>query len=200
MKRDARGGGPAALRCHRPAPVGTRFIAPTASALTAVLGLVVLALLLPLPIAAQDFTSTERETQEIARTLKCPVCENQSVADSPSQLAQEMRAYIQRRLQTGESRQAVVRDLVDRYGEGILLEPPREGFTLLVWWLPVLSLAVGAAMVALTLRRARRDDPRLAPSPTDERTDLVPDLAPDEVTHYRARLADELARRERGPA
>jgi len=198
VKPDARGERNRS-RPPRDRPVGARFITPTLGALTAVLVLVVLALLLPPLAVAQDATPTQRETQEIARTLKCPVCENQSVADSPSQLAQEMRTYIQRRLQAGESRQAVVRDLVDRYGEGILLEPPREGFTLLVWWLPVLSLAVGAAIVALTLRRARRDDPRLAPSPTDERTDLVHDLAPNEVTYYRARLADELARRERGP-
>jgi hypothetical protein len=75
------------------------------------------------------------------------------VADSPSQLAQEMRAYIQRRLEAGESREAVLQDLVDRYGEGILLEPPRAGFTLLVWWLPWLSLALGGAVVALALRR-----------------------------------------------
>src|SRR5215212_6911933 len=96
------------------------------------------------------------EVEAIARTLKCPVCENQSVADSPAPLAREMRAYIERRLAAGDSRQAIVRDLVDRYGEGILLEPPREGFTLLIWWLPPLSLAVGAIVVALALRRGMR--------------------------------------------
>ena len=89
-------------------------------------------LLLPALAAAQGTTAIQREAQEIARTLKCPVCESQSVADSPSQLAQEMRGYIERRLEAGESRDAIVRDLTDRYGEGILLEPPRRGFTLIV--------------------------------------------------------------------
>lgn len=197
MKPDRHSGGSDEARPKR---VGARFVAPVARALTAVVLLTVVALLLPAVAAAQDATATQREAQEIGRTLKCPVCENQSVADSPSQLAQEMRAYIQRRLEAGESRQAIVRDLVDRYGEGILLEPPREGFTLIVWWLPVLSLAVGAAIVLVTLRRARRGASPVASSHGEEEGDLVPGLAPDEVAHYRARLADELARRERGPA
>jgi cytochrome c-type biogenesis protein CcmH len=155
----------------------------------------------PALVAAQDASATQREAQEIARALKCPVCENQSVADSPSQLAQEMRAYVLRRLEAGDSRQAIVRDLVDRYGEGILLEPPREGFTLLVWWLPVLSLAVGAAAVAFTLRRASRGDlPQAPPRQGGVGAALATELEPDEVAHYRARLAEELARRERGPA
>jgi cytochrome c-type biogenesis protein CcmH len=117
------------------------------------LGLVALLLGGPRAVAAQDASPAQRETVEIARTLKCPVCESQSVADSPSQLAQEMRVYIQRRLEAGESREAILQDLVDRYGEGILLEPPRAGFTLLVWWLPWLSLALGGAVVGLALRR-----------------------------------------------
>ena len=121
--------------------------------IVAILGTLALLLGGSQPVAAQDATPVQRETVEIARTLKCPVCESQSVADSPSQLAQEMRVYIQRRLEAGESREAIVQDLVDRYGEGILLEPPRAGFTLLVWWLPWLSLALGGAVVALALRR-----------------------------------------------
>ena len=194
-----------------------RRTATTAGALTAVLLLIVLGLVLPGVVSAQDATATQREVQEIGRTLKCPVCENQSVADSPAQLAQEMRAYIQRRLAAGESRQAIVQDLVDRYGEGILLEPPRQGFTLLVWWLPLLSLALGAAVVALTLRR-RRAPPLAPPNPAggeeetdprggEEETDArgradvsLPDLSPEELTHYRAQLAAELERRERGLA
>jgi len=142
---------------------------------------------------AQESTASQREGVEIARTLKCPVCESQSVADSPSQLAQEMRAYIQRRLEAGDTRQAIVQALVDRYGEGILLEPPRTGFTLLVWWLPALSFGLGAVVVALALRRwTRPATPALGPEPA------ASDLSPDEVLHYRARLAEELARRQRG--
>jgi cytochrome c-type biogenesis protein CcmH len=153
-----------------------------------------LALLGPAGAAwAQESTTSQREVVEIARTLKCPVCESQSVADSPSQLAQEMRAYIQRRLDAGDSRQAIVQALVDRYGEGILLEPPRTGFTLLVWWLPVLSLALGAVVVALALRRWTR--PAAAALGAEP---VTSDLSPEEVVHYRARLAEELARRERG--
>jgi cytochrome c-type biogenesis protein CcmH len=162
----------------------------------------------------QTSTPTQREAQEIARTLKCPVCESQSVADSPSQLAQEMRGYIERRLDAGESRDAIIEDLVDRYGEGILLEPPRRGFTLIVWWLPILSLAIGAAAVALTLRRSLRRSSRItdtpgvgggsaaaAATPTGVAAaaggERGPDLAPEELAYYRARLAEELARRER---
>jgi len=169
----------------------------------------------PAPAVAQNDPAIQREAQEIARTLKCPVCESQSVADSPSQLAQEMRGYIERRLEAGESRDAIVRDLADRYGEGILLEPPRQGFTLIVWWLPVLSLAIGAAAVGLTLRRATRRagvaaavggthvagepgaaDPHGAAA--GEAAAGLPEVAPDELALYRARLAAELARRERG--
>jgi cytochrome c-type biogenesis protein CcmH len=129
------------------------------------------------------------EALEIARTLKCLVCQNQSVADSPSPLAQEMRAYIARRLAAGDSREAIVRDLVERYGEEILLEPPRAGFSALVWWLPVASLAVGALAVALTLRPWRRPAPAADPAP-------LATLTPDELAAYRQRLAAELARRE----
>lgn len=168
------------------------------------------------PAAAQAPTATRPEAQEIARTLKCPVCASQSVADSPSQLAQEMRGYIERRLEAGESRDAIVQDLMDRYGEGILLEPPRRGFTLIVWWLPILSLGLGAAVVALTLRRATRRGGGAARAGLGEAfltgptpiaagslargTEALPDLAPEEQAHYRARLAEELARRERDPA
>ena len=161
-------------------------------ALAGWLALVALAVL-PTAAWAQDSAAVQREATEIARTLKCPVCENQSVAESPSPLAREMRAYIQRRLEAGDSRQAIVQALVDRYGEGILLEPPRAGFTLLVWWLPVLSLALGALVVGLALRRWTR-------TPAADALEAAPEMSSEELARYRARLADELARRERGPA
>jgi cytochrome c-type biogenesis protein CcmH len=159
-----------------------------------------LTLLAPAAVAAaQEPTPAQRETTEIARTLKCPVCENQSVAESPSQLAQEMRAYIQRRLEAGDTRQAILRDLVERYGESILLEPPRAGFTLLVWLLPLVSLAAGALIVARALRRGARPTAHRSPSVPATEAEPLPTLSPDETAYYRARLDAELARGEPRP-
>jgi cytochrome c-type biogenesis protein CcmH len=164
-------------------------------ALAGWLALVALAAL-PAAMGAQDSAAVQREATEIARTLKCPVCENQSVAESPSPLAREMRAYIQRRLEAGDSREAIVQDLVERYGEGILLEPPRAGFTLLVWWLPLLSLGLGAGVVALALWRWKQAPPQLA-APAEAAPDAG-DGEPEDLARYRAWLAAELERRERG--
>jgi len=71
------------------------------------------------------------------------VCQNLSVADSPSEMASQMRAIIRERLAAGESPAEVQRYFVDRYGEWILLAPPRRGFNLLVWLLPLVAVAVG---------------------------------------------------------
>jgi cytochrome c-type biogenesis protein CcmH len=162
----------------------------------AVLALALLAAVMSPPAAAQGPSPVERETTEIARALKCPVCENQSVAESPSQLAQEMRAYIQRRLEAGDSRAAIERDLVERYGEGILLEPPRTGFTLLVWLLPWLSLAAGVVVLGLALRRWTRRAPTRARAPLAE---PLPALTPAEEVYYRGRLDAALGRTQPDP-
>ena len=66
----------------------------------------------------------EPEVYEIASQLRCVVCQNLSVADSPSEMASQMRAIIRERLAAGESPAEVQRYFVDRYGEWILLSPP----------------------------------------------------------------------------
>ena len=168
-----------------------RWVSAWRSRATALLVVAALAVMLPsgLVAAQQEEPPVSPEALEIARSLKCLVCQNQSVADSPSPLAQEMRAYIDRRLAAGDSREVIVRDLVERYGEEILLEPPRVGFTALVWWLPVLSLAIGALAVALTLRAGR--PPRAAAEPAP-----LAALTPEELARYRQRLTAELAQQE----
>jgi len=93
------------------------------------------------------------EALEIANQLNCPVCQGQSVRDSNSELARQMRQLIQQKLDQGESREQILQYFVDRYGVGILREPPREGFLWLLWWGPVIGLSVGIVLVALYLRR-----------------------------------------------
>ncbi len=110
------------------------------------------------PAAAQTAKpASEEVVHEVATQLRCVVCQNLSVADSPSEMASQMRAIIRERLAAGESPADVQRFFVDRYGEWILLSPPRRGFNLLVWLLPLAAVAVGlAATVALVWRWTRR--------------------------------------------
>ena len=69
----------------------------------------------------------EQVVYEVASQLRCVVCQNLSVADSPSEMATQMRAVVKERLAAGESPEQVVRYFVDKYGEWILLSPPRRG-------------------------------------------------------------------------
>jgi len=98
-------------------------------------------------------SSLEEDVRQISAELRCPVCQGLSVADSPSRMADQMRDLIRERLKAGESPEAVKAYFVERYGEWILLAPRREGFNLLVWVLPFLGLAGGAAAIVMVLRR-----------------------------------------------
>jgi cytochrome c-type biogenesis protein CcmH len=106
----------------------------------------------------------EQAVYEIAVQLRCVVCQNLSVADSPSEMATQMRGVIKDHLAAGERPDQVVRYFVDKYGEWILLAPPRRGFTLLVWIFPGVAVVVGLLVVALVLRRWTRR-PRMPEGP-----------------------------------
>jgi cytochrome c-type biogenesis protein CcmH len=108
----------------------------------------------------------EQVVYEIAAQLRCVVCQNLSVADSPSEMATQMRGVIKERLAAGDRPDQVVRYFVDKYGEWILLAPPRRGFTLLVWIFPAVAVVLGLVVVALVLRRWTRR-PRLPDAPVD---------------------------------
>ena len=99
------------------------------------------------PVFAAEGLSPE--ALKIANELNCPVCEGQSVRDSNSQLAGEMRQLIQQMLDAGQTPDQIKAYFVQRYGVGILRDPPKEGFVWTLWWGPVAGLVIG--IVALTL-------------------------------------------------
>lgn len=101
----------------------------------------------------------EAQVQSLAAELRCPVCQNLSVADSPSEMARQMRDLIRDRLRQGERPEVVKAYLVERYGEWILLLPPRRGFGLLAWVVPFLGLGGGLVAAVLLLRRWVRRSP-----------------------------------------
>ena len=102
--------------------------------------------------AATNFDLEDR-VREIASELRCVVCQNLSVADSPSDLAKEMRNLVRELVQQGKSPEEIQAYFVSRYGEYVLLSPPKRGFNLLVWGLPFLAIAAGGGVVYLVARR-----------------------------------------------
>jgi cytochrome c-type biogenesis protein CcmH len=112
--------------------------------------------------AAPARTVSEQEVYEVAAQLRCVVCQTLSVADSPSEMAGQMRGIVRERLVAGDTPAQVRQYFVERYGDWILLAPPRRGFTLLVWLAPFFAVLVGVVIVAVRLKgwtRRRRPTP-----------------------------------------
>ncbi len=151
------------LNLPRPAVARARSVAVLAAFAFAV----VLYQLGAHPIGAQ---AIDEQTVAIAKQLKCPVCQNIPVAYSQSQLAEEMREVIREKVAQGESEEAIIQYFVDRYGEDVLLEPRREGFSLLLWVSSIGVLIFGAAVVGVVLWNWSQSRPAAVPA-ADEATD-----------------------------
>ena len=98
-------------------------------------------------------------TRSVAAQLRCPVCQGLSLADSPSELALEMKDVVREQLAAGRTPDEVKAYFVAKYGEWILLEPPRHGVNLLVYLLPAVALAGGLGVIWLALRKWTSDSP-----------------------------------------
>lgn len=98
----------------------------------------------------RDIDALERE---VASQLRCPVCQQLSILDSPSEMAREARKVIRERLEAGQTPEEIKAYFVSKYGEWILLSPRKSGFNLLVWVLPALSIGVGAVVLGTAFRR-----------------------------------------------
>lgn len=118
------------------------------------------------PVRAQDATSPPRptlsaaedsaleaRTSELASTLRCPVCQGESIQDSPSELAQNMRAVVRDQLRDGRSPDEVKQYFVSKYGEWILLEPEMKGLNVLLYVFPVLLVVGGLTLVVVLVKR-----------------------------------------------
>jgi cytochrome c-type biogenesis protein CcmH len=95
----------------------------------------------------------EEQVREIAAQLRCPVCQNLSVGDSPSELANQMRGVIRDRLRAGQTREQIEAYFVEKYGEWVLLAPTKQGFNLLAWVLPFVGVAAGGVVVVMLVHR-----------------------------------------------
>ncbi|VXC77784.1 cytochrome c-type biogenesis protein [Sphingomonas sp. 8AM] len=128
------------------------------------LSMLVVALLLAAPLAAQTalprlaYTQLrdpdqERQARALMETLRCVVCQGQSIADSDADMAGEMRALVRQRIARGEAPEAVRTWLIARYGDYVSYAPPLRAATLPLWLAPLVLLALGAWLARATFRR-----------------------------------------------
>ena len=108
--------------------------------------------------AAED-PALEARMLAITEELRCLVCQNQTIADSHSGLAEDLRQQVREQLRKGASDDDVRKYMVERYGDFVLYRPPVKSSTLLLWVGPALLLLGAVAGLFWTLRRRARIDP-----------------------------------------
>lgn len=132
--------------------------------------------LAPIPLTEAQ----EARARGLEGRLKCPVCRSQSIRSSRSFMAEDMQRKIREMISEGRSDEEIVDYFVARYGEFILLTPPKRGFNLTAYLIPFLAVLVGGAGLVFAARRWSRREPPAPPAP------------PSAESPYVARLEREL--------
>ena len=141
-----------------------------------------LALLLALLMATPAFAvepderlsdpALEARARALSRELRCVVCQNQSIDDSNAPLAHDMRVLVRERIKLGDSDEEVRAYLVARYGNFVLLKPPLQTDTLVLWFSPLLFLAAAFALVWSYLRSIAKRQTPVTPLSAEEEESL----------------------------
>jgi len=132
----------------------------------------------------------------VASQLQCPVCNGESVAQSSSPVAQEMRSLIRQQLASGQSDDQVLRYFQDHYGDTILETPPKQGFTAIIWLGPVVALLAGLFILSRAGREWRASRAGDAGDPAAPIHDSASDTLTDEELRYRELLRRDLDEQE----
>ncbi len=108
--------------------------------------IVILAGILVVSVSTQP-ASVDR-AQQIGAQIKCPVCQGESIADSPAQMARDMMALVEDRIDRGRSDEEIIGELLGSYSGALLLNPPVSGNTLALWLAPAVAVIVGLGVIA----------------------------------------------------
>lgn len=136
-----------------------------------VAALVVMAIVL-VALVVTSPTDADR-VDAIGHRIRCPVCQGESIADSPAQMARDMMTLVEERVSDGARDQAIIDELLFSYSGAVLLDPPARGSTLVLWLAPVAALAVGAGVI-VWWRRHPTTEPAEAPEERSRTRRLAP--------------------------
>ena len=112
----------------------------------------------------------EKRVMALSAELRCLVCQNQSLADSHAELAQDLRREVRDLMKSGKNDAEVVDYLVARYGDFVRYRPPMNSATALLWFGPLILIVAGATVLLITLARRRKRIAAVVPLSDAERT------------------------------
>lgn len=107
----------------------------------------------------------EKRMIGLAENLRCLVCQNESLASSHAELAEDLRREVREQMRQGKNDQEILDYLVSRYGDFVLYEPPMKSYTLILWFGPFALLLIGAGVLVFQLRKRKQLIPDAALSP-----------------------------------
>jgi cytochrome c-type biogenesis protein CcmH len=125
--------------------------------------IILLCLVPPAAIFAAEPPDLDEQERAIAAELRCVVCQNLSILDSPSEMAQQMRAITREQLKAGKTPGEIKNYFVSKYGDWVLLAPAKSGFSLLVWIAPFAAVVAGIIVAVLLMHRWARKTEREKP-------------------------------------
>ncbi|MDO8939714.1 MAG: cytochrome c-type biogenesis protein CcmH [Methylicorpusculum sp.] len=114
----------------------------------------------------------EQRYRALTEELRCLVCQNQNIADSHAELAQDLRRKVYEMINAGQSDDQIVQFMIDRYGDFVLYRPPLNPKTMILWLAPVLTVAAGLFGFWFLLKRRRQNDQQ----PSDADLQRIRDL------------------------
>ena len=138
-------------------------------------------------IKSSSEESIDDQVTSISNLLMCPVCQGQSVGESNSNLAHDMRDIVRKQLEQGKTKDEILAYFVSSYGESILASPPPKGINWLLWLLPGAGIIVGGIVITMFLFRAQKED----------RSDISNEIDSKEANdEYLKRIDEEIKNRD----
>jgi cytochrome c-type biogenesis protein CcmH len=126
-------------------------------------------------IEIYQFATPELELryQTLTEELRCLVCQNQNIADSHAELAQDLRRKVYEKLSAGESNDQIVDYMTERYGDFVLYRPPFNAKTLILWIAPALTILLGGIGFWSLIKRRKDSEPELSASEREKLNALL---------------------------
>jgi cytochrome c-type biogenesis protein CcmH len=105
---------------------------------------------------AQLSSNLEQKAQELFSIVRCQVCNGQSIKDSNAEIANTIRSSIRVHLENGKSEEEIIKYLCERYGDDIILNPPFNAKSFLLWWLPFILFTLASVVLFLRYNKEKR--------------------------------------------